>query len=724
MKGCIVRYLLFLVVLLALSIGSVAAQDTAQDAVIEFSDHPARVVTNINGLNMRSSPAIEVDNIVGRLQPGQQVYVLASEGEWQQVRSENGLVGWSHSDYLIDMPARQRGETRLFNYLSSGRVARQSEAVLHYIGEHSYLYIVEEAFDMEQDIDPVWRERLGRTIDEELYPQTSALWDTTVRPSHEGDERAVILLSDGNGGYYVRSNMPWEPHPYTNRAGFIEVDTPAGLHEELNFYYATEVIAHELQHLFAHAQEMPNLLPFVDEGIATFATLYFGYENISEHIASEFLATPRTSLLDFQYELRHYGAGMMFLTYLFEQLGHEAVLNLAHHPAGGLDALDAVLADLALDWDAETFFADWALANRLLDPQLGDGRYGYRLLETMELSGASMTGRIQGLPTRIETSLAPYTTAYYELDLPASDTETALELALQFSDARQDGWLQWVRIIDGEISVQRFRANDFRGQMIHATLQPNAESTFLAFSPFQSAARQSTNPIAFNLLIHAAGSTPAAAEYVAPFPLNVPTPEELQLDLSHLDENSTPLSLALGIQDIIEAYASLRLELYQAGNWAAITQIEEKVRQLLAYGADVRRMDDGMVTKVVSEIYTPRLLAMLLEAGANPNDQLMGGYFTIPEAPQLRFPTSALLFAVMLEDEESLQLLLDAGATVNPIRRGLSPLHLASILGNKHFIHLLLAAGANPAILDWSGITAIDSGAGIRAARDRRIARG
>ena len=701
------RYLLFLL-LCAVCIGPLAAQDAAPAATSEFTDHPARVVGNIGGLNVRRTPAIEADNIVGRLQPGQQVHVLAREGEWQQVRSEDGLLGWSHSDYLIDMPPRQLGETRRFNYLTPGGITRYTEAVLHYIGAHSYLYIAEEAFDMEQDIDPVWLERLGRTIDEELYPQTSALWDTTARPNHQGDERAVILLSDGKGGYYVRSNMPGELHPYPNRAGFIDTVVRGGLSEEQHHYRAAEVIAHELQHLFDHTLVKHPMLPFVGEGLATFATLYFGYETISAHIASDFLTTPWTSFLDFQGELRHYGSSMLFLTYLFEQLGHEAFLALAHHPATGMDALDGVLADLAPQWNAETFFADWTLANRLLDPQLGDGRYGYRLLEALELSGASMSGRIQSLLTRIESSLAPYTTAYYELDLPTSDSEITLELAVQFAAARPDGWLQLVQLFDDGISVQRFRASDYHDQRIAVTLQPHAESTFLAFSPFLVEDRQATQPIAFTLLLHHAGSTPAAAEYVAPFPLNVPTPAVLQLDLSHLDENSTPLSLVLGVQDIIKAYASLQSELYDARNWVAMAQIEEKVRQLLAYGADVSRMDHGMVTKVVSETFTPRLLGMLLEAGANPDDQLMGGYFTIPAAPKLQFPRSALLYTVLFENEESLQMLLDAGVTLNPIRRGLSPLHLASLLGSKHFIELLLAAGADPAIKDWSGVTAID----------------
>ncbi len=43
----------------------------------EFTDHPARVVTNINALRVRSTPAIEAENIVGQLRPGQQVHVLS-----------------------------------------------------------------------------------------------------------------------------------------------------------------------------------------------------------------------------------------------------------------------------------------------------------------------------------------------------------------------------------------------------------------------------------------------------------------------------------------------------------------------------------------------------------------------------------------------------------------------------------------------------------------------
>ena len=307
-----------------------------------------------------------------------------------------------------------------------------------------------------------------------------------------------------------------------------------------------------------------------------------------ELIASEFLATPHTSPQDFQYELRHYGAALLFSSYLYEQLGREALLAFAHSATGGLDSLADLLAELA-PARADTFFADWALANRLLDRRPADGRYGYRLLEGANLSGAAFSARIQSLPTRVESALAPYATAYYEIALPAAAGETALALDWQFADGSQDGWLQLAQVVDGALAVQRFRAGDSAGSEFQATLHPAAEQAFLAISPLPENNGDSREPLSFTLLLRAAGSAPAASDYAEPLPLLVSIPAELGLDLSHLAEQSAPLSLALGVQSLIEAYAAKRNELYQARNWAAFAQIEQKARQLLAFGADVRR---------------------------------------------------------------------------------------------------------------------------------------
>ena len=179
--------------LLLYAAGMAAAQDTAPEAITDFTDHPPASVRNINGLNVRRTPAMETDNIVGRLQPGQQVHVLAREGDWQQVRSEEGLFGWSHSDYLIDLPPREVGETRLFQIWDGpGKKWVLVNAELRHIGEHSYIYFASRAQNKQLNLQSV-----GDVFNNEIYSPLLALWDLDRVPSYEGDERVVILMLQG-----------------------------------------------------------------------------------------------------------------------------------------------------------------------------------------------------------------------------------------------------------------------------------------------------------------------------------------------------------------------------------------------------------------------------------------------------------------------------------------------------------------------------------------------
>ncbi|MCY4022486.1 MAG: ankyrin repeat domain-containing protein [Anaerolineaceae bacterium] len=60
-------------------------------------------------LNLRRTPEIG-DNILGRLRPCSFVQVLQREAHWSQVRNDDGLIGWSHNDFLYhpDSPAPER----------------------------------------------------------------------------------------------------------------------------------------------------------------------------------------------------------------------------------------------------------------------------------------------------------------------------------------------------------------------------------------------------------------------------------------------------------------------------------------------------------------------------------------------------------------------------------------------------------------------------------------
>ncbi len=682
------RYLLLLLLLL-LSFSLVAAQDAAHDAVIEFTDHPALVVSNIDALRVRSTPAIEADNIVGRLQPGQQVHVLARDGDWQQVRREDGLVGWSHSDYLIDMPPRQIGETRLFRIHDDVvDTAVLVNADLRHIGKHSYIYVTEhprQGFQVDSDD----LREFAEGFDTYIYPDTFTLWPTETKPNIEGDERVVILLSMGykknasssGGTYRRRGDMPREINPYSNRTGFLELT----FHTNIDPDFLLNVAAHELQHQIHHLYDVDEH-SWVNEGLSIFTSAYVGENLVYLRVTVVgHQDQPYNQLNKCIHKICGSGPGFIFATYIFEQLGLDALQAFAKRSENGLAALDAVFAERSSELDTETFFANWVLANYLFDPQLSDGRFGYQLLRSLNIPKPYVRGQIISLPTLIQESLPPYATDFYDFALPTSDQPQQLELALQFpNSAAQDGWLQLVQVVDGEVILQRFRASDFRSRMMSATLQPNAEQAFLAISPFRANARYLTAKQPYILKIHLAGSEITTADYAT-------IESSLSLkpaDPTNTTEQRSPAYLAWLIRGTIDLFISNRNRIFAENK---TDEYIVKVEELLAAGADISNSTGGsLLAKVVKYIRSPELITLLLEGGANPN---RGGSYTFSPGGVGSYSGTPLNYAVFFEDVASVKLLLDAGATVNN-----SVLQLASIEGNTRTIQLLLAARADSRI--------------------------
>ena len=87
---------------------------------------------------------------------------------------------------------------------------------------------------------------------------------------------------------------------------------------------------------------------------------------------------------------------------------------------------------MAVSWIRNPFFADFVLANYLLDPQLSDGRFGYQMLSPVGPSKTLCERPITDLSNRINEYLDQYATDYYEIALPESDQAIQLELTLQF----------------------------------------------------------------------------------------------------------------------------------------------------------------------------------------------------------------------------------------------------------------------------------------------------
>ncbi|MCA9909800.1 MAG: immune inhibitor A, partial [Anaerolineae bacterium] len=78
-----------------------------------------------------------------------------------------------------------------------------------------------------------------------------------------------------------------------------------------------------------------------------------------------------------------------------------------------LQAVDATLRTLNGP-GVNDFFADWVLANYLLDPEAGEGRYGYQLLPT-GVPHAAPTAKTNSYPFQHLGQVPQYATHYFEL---------------------------------------------------------------------------------------------------------------------------------------------------------------------------------------------------------------------------------------------------------------------------------------------------------------------
>ena len=290
--------------------------------------------------------------------------------------------------------------------------------------------------------------------------------------------------------------MPGEVNPYNSRVGFIEIRWVRGVSQ----FRLRTTTAHEFQHLI-HDLVDRNERSWLNESLAVFSQLHVGDNRDPEEFASAFFNNAgRVQLNPSSFGETTYGAAFLFLTYLQDRFGLETLQAFAAHPENGLDALDALFAEIGVDVDADTFFADWILANYLNNAELSDGRYGYPLLSKLKRSTQPYAEYFRNLPIIFRRQEPQYFTRYYKFELPTIGQTRQLELQLD-GPLSQDAWLQLVQISGGQITLDRYRASDFRDQPIAATLNEGAEHVFLSISPFTPNDRENDTPVRYTLSI-------------------------------------------------------------------------------------------------------------------------------------------------------------------------------------------------------------------------------
>lgn len=311
--------------------------------------------------------------------------------------------------------------------------AFQVDASLRAIGQHIYLWVEDGV-----EVDSATLDELAAIFDRDIYQPMHELWGSEDTPGIDGDPRVYGLFTYGQGpgvaAYFASEHI----YP-------VEAVSTSNEHEMFSFNLDTlgtdfpaevvaGVVAHEFQHMIQENLDVNESI-WMNEGFSKFSEIYVGYPFSTTATAVVFLSAPGTQLNHWPEEgttIPHYGAGLMFVAYFHDRFGPEALQMLARHPMNGLEAVDQVLADLG-EGDADTFFADWVLANLLQDASIDDGRYGYHSLGG--LVGPVLTDVIWSYPYQQTDESSQYATDYYVF--AGLDGAAALDISIEAPETVQ-----------------------------------------------------------------------------------------------------------------------------------------------------------------------------------------------------------------------------------------------------------------------------------------------
>ncbi|TET49863.1 MAG: hypothetical protein E3J64_08985, partial [Anaerolineales bacterium] len=246
---------------------------------------------------------------------------------------------------------------------------------LEYKTEHVYMW-AEEGLGLDRNA----LKAAADLFEEQTYPTNRAFFGSEWRPGVDNDPHLSILNAGGLGfsvlGYYSSADeFVSAVRDDSNEMEMFYINTDV---TTINSYEYNATLAHEFQHMICWYQDR-NEDTWLNEGMADLASALNGFD--AEGHSFSFAIAPDNQLNDIDYDsgdaLASYGSGFLFATYFLDRFGEEATQSLSAAEENGLDAVDAVLRDIAPTLSHEDIFADWVVANLLDDTTIADGQYGY-----------------------------------------------------------------------------------------------------------------------------------------------------------------------------------------------------------------------------------------------------------------------------------------------------------------------------------------------------------
>jgi hypothetical protein len=271
-------------------------------------------------------------------------------------------------------PAYQVGDTHTF-WLHNVETNSffTATATLQYATPHAYWWI-ESGYDV-----PEFKlARSAGNFEDKTYPTTRRIFGSEWSPGIDGDVHVYIFCGrvPGVGGYFSPPDEhPVAINPRSNQHEMFYINLDNAMPGDA---YFDGVLAHEFQHMIHWAKDADEVT-WVNEGLSELAAHLNGYDVGGSD--DQYLLAPDTQLTawsELEDSAPHYGAAYLFMSYVHDQYGDDAIRRLVDEPENGIASINALLA--AIDPSGRQFedlFADWTVALYLDDARLSGGRYGY-----------------------------------------------------------------------------------------------------------------------------------------------------------------------------------------------------------------------------------------------------------------------------------------------------------------------------------------------------------
>lgn len=291
------------------------------------------------------------------------------------------------------------------------------------------------------DVDVDEREvtELLDDFQQNVYPTDREFFGNEPNPGIDGDPHIYILYARGLGfsiagyqssadGYSTLAQEDSnEKEIYYINADTVSIDDPSQRY----------TLAHEFQHMI-HGHHDSNEDTWMNEGFSVLAQFLNGDRNIFFDFA--FTNDPDLQLNTWSEggagdnSGPHYGAAFLYLAYFLDRFGNEATQTIVADEANGMQAVDNALAALGATDNGQPIksvdvFADWAIANYLNDPSVGDGRYAYHNYPEMPRI-QSPTAFVSDCPYQESATVHQFAADYIEIQCTGT-------VALNFTGSQQ-----------------------------------------------------------------------------------------------------------------------------------------------------------------------------------------------------------------------------------------------------------------------------------------------